>query len=131
MIKLSRNHKTSIENLFDNIIETNNKNDINKRKKIISKKRKKKNSKKNNNNILILKENKSKNIIHNNNNFIQFNAATGGMKKGRSKVSNNCKNDGEGKEIESNAKKKKKPKKLNDIKKYNNEEINTISILDF
>ena len=46
MIKLSRNHKTSIENLFDNIIETNNKNDINKRKKLKSKKRKKKNSKK-------------------------------------------------------------------------------------
>ena len=40
---------------------------------------------------------------------------------------NNCKNDGEGKEIESNEKKKKKPKKLNDIMKYNNEELNTLS----
>jgi hypothetical protein len=43
MIKLSRNHKTSIRNLLDNIIETNNKNNINnKRKKNNIKKKKEK-----------------------------------------------------------------------------------------
>ena len=64
-------------------------------------------------------------------NFIQLNVANNKINKGQSKRSKKCKNDSEIKEMKSNPKKKKRPKKLNDIIKYNSEEINTISILNF
>ena len=60
-------------------------------------------------------------------NFIQLNVANNKISKGQSKMSKNCKNVSEIKEMKSNPKTKKKPKELNDIIKYNSEEINILS----